>query len=470
MLQKSRPRKEGAFDVALKLEQTEREREIITPERLQSLCNLLKDGLLRKGGGENIKGAAVQPHMLKMGCSDQPLINNRGKGPKGNECPFQNGGNDGSTKCGGNPCWMKLITAQVWNFYNLECDSAAPAPTPSSGPVTEPQCETLVGASTGSSDGGDQSHGCTWCSQTCAQTNKQRSVYLQWTFDPPLTASNAFDVAHKVEWKHVSRLSEYGKNGLFQAFRFFMAKPATGVKSFSGYTGPQITATTRTHLFSIWDTYNDPTNAERRLALPAADPGHCKRNCNDCGLHPGVYDTTGTQCKLDFQDGHSDASYFYRLRMSNPDASVSYNDVTYSGTEWEVTVTTERESSRETIVVGRMLLQGDASTSGIEVYKSFHEHIGCTSCDAFYEQTIVTGPFILEPQGIHTVTAGSVEPLDSKYLCRLHREVHLGGLKVSLETGPGVDPGVDDTSLTKLFDSCDYTDVDTSGLAQLLSN
>jgi hypothetical protein len=235
-----------------------------------------------------------------------------------------------------------------------------------------------------------------------------------------------------------------------------MARPSPSVKSFAGYTGPQVTAHSRTHLYSIWDTYNDPNHEDRRVALPAADPGHCKRNCNDCGLHPGVYETTGVQCKLPVskQDYSADVSYLYRLRMSNKDASVTYNDEVYKGTEWEVTVAIDRGSSApaETIVLGRVLLQGDTPTTGISTYKSFHEHLGCTACDAFYEQTIVTGPFMLE--GNHKVVSGSVEPLKSQYQCRRHREYHIDGLAVSIETGPGIE-GVDNMQgTTKLFDNC----------------
>jgi len=173
------------------------------------------------------------------------------------------------------------------------------------------------------------------------------------------------------------------------------------------------------------------------------------RNCNDCGLHPELAaagKTTGAKCELKVATMAEGQSFEYNLKMTNPKAETTFDTlgngdlVTYYGTEWAVFVTDVSTPNNSPFLLGRVLLEDDEPTQGIEVYKSFHEHIGCTACDAFYERTTVTGPFINAPAGVQ-ILSGKTESIPSKYTCTRHREFSLGGLAISLETGPGLSGG-----------------------------
>jgi len=236
---------------------------------------------------------------------------------------------------------------------------------------------------------------------------------------------------------------------------FLMAKKTGEEKRFAGYMGPQIWPhdLKGRHLFSMWDTAK-PSESGRRLAIPASEPGSCTRNCNDCGLEDlrhfraaGL--TTGTKCISAYVEKVEGQAFVYRIRMSNATAEAQYDGTVYHGTEWEVEVLDLGKQTK--FVLGRVLLQDDTGSEGIDTWKNFHEHIGCTPCDAFYEKTTIHGPFIINPSGLHTITAGYTHGLNAKYTCRLHREVALGDLGVQMETGPGVTPASGDTQKSKLF-------------------
>merc|ERR1712125_288584 len=247
----------------------------------------------------------------------------------------------------------------------------------------------------------------------------------------------------------------------------FGQKKTGELKPFGGYLGPQIKGRSGgQHLYSVWDTHRPNVDGSsvpgRRLAVPASDPGSCVRNCQDCGLHPelalaGL--TSGTQCKLpaDMREGQA---FVYRIRMSNASATSLFDGTTYHGTEWEVTVTDLQNGF--TFVLGRVVLTGDTASEGIEVWKNFHEHIGCTPCDAFYEKTTVTGPWILEPKDVHEVKAGFVEPLNPATSCRHYRVTSLSGLSVGIETGPGVAPHANEADRAPLFE-CDAYQLPPNG-------
>jgi len=339
------------------------------------------------------------------------------------------------------------------------------SPTPSPSPLIsweipfESECRVIMGETTGSSDHGSGVHSCSMCDQACNQQNKQKAIYTSWAFSPSLKEANLYDVETKIEWSSVARMRKYGANGIYQAMRFIWAKKAGELKRFGGYMGPQIKGDHGgNHLYSVWDTHKPNVDGSsvlgRRLAVPASDPGACVRNCQDCGLHPELAAaslTTGTQCILpaDMQEGQA---FVYRIRMSNPSATSLFDGKTYRGTEWEVTVTDIQNGSA--FVLGRVVLEGDTTSEGIEVWKNFHEHLGCTPCDAFYEKTTVTGPWILEPKGVHEVKEGVVEPLDASTSCRHYRVTSLSGLSLSIETGPGVTPHANEGDRAQLFE-CD---------------
>lgn len=328
-------------------------------------------------------------------------------------------------------------------------------------------CDIALGQEHGVTDNGTVDHACESCGLACNQGNKQKSVYTKFDFEPSLNERNLYDVETKIEWTNFARLREYGSNGIYQAMRFMMALKPGAVKQFGGYMGPQIKGQGENaplggmHLFSMWDTHKPNVDGSspsgRRLVIPAADPGQCMRNCQDCGLHPELAAaalTTGTQCKLDGFTVDDGSAFVYRIHMSNSHASSMYDGQLYSGTEWEVVVTDL--STHEVFVLGRVLLEGDTQSQGINLWTNFHEHLGCTPCDAFYESTTVTGPFIREPQGAHKISRVYVEPPKSEYTCRLFRTVGLSNFAVLIETGPGVAPATEaDAQQATLLSACE---------------
>merc|ERR1712232_927332 len=144
--------------------------------------------------------------------------------------------------------------------------------------------------------------------------------------------------------------------------------------------------------------------------------------------------TTGVQCKMLYDGTPEGSAFSYRLRMSKEQATTSFANKDYKGTEWEVSVIDLNDPTAGPQVIGRVLLEDDAGSQGIASFKNFHEHIACTPCDAYYESTTITGPFVLEPPGVMVKTA-TVEPPEefkrgttTPYTCRKFRTTHEGGL------------------------------------------
>merc|ERR1712014_440744 len=77
----------------------------------------------------------------------------------------------------------------------------------------------------------------------------------------------------------------------------------------------------------------------------------------------------------------------------------------------------------------------------------------------FYESTTVTGPFILEPQGVHQASRVLMEPPKSQYTCRLFRAVGLSNFAIRIETGPGVSPGAEaNVQQATLLSACETSE------------
>lgn len=162
----------------------------------------------------------------------------------------------------------------------------------------------------------------------------------------------------------------------------------------------------------------------------------CHRNCNDCGLHPGWTNTTGTQCGVTMELSGGNGVRF-RLWQSKPNATLADPlgmGLDYVGAEWTLTATlldTRRghgadgrtraalalaaapggssaatATVAEPIVVGKMFLQD--TYAGIGRMSAFHEHIGCTPCGAFYESEVRGSSYLLTAISFLYVLAHSV--------------------------------------------------------------
>merc|ERR1711871_1620267 len=162
-------------------------------------------------------------------------------------------------------------------------------------------------------------------------------------------------------------------------------------------------------LFSIWDkkrkekdvnsTYcnlaPNRTWCEAKHSFPLSP--NCHRHCLDCGLHPGWHNTTGTQCSLPWSISEGDAFQFRFFQSAN---GTTLDDPSgfgfmYTGSEWTLTATKLNEKDAQPIVVGRMFFED--TFEGISSLGAFHEHIGCTPCDAFYESEVRRGPWVRSP-------------------------------------------------------------------------
>merc|ERR1740138_54019 len=161
------------------------------------------------------------------------------------------------------------------------------------------------------------------------------------------------------------------------------------------------------HVFEIEDTeeppHSDNCNAAvapgRWLAIPgelkSGETFSCRRICKSshpctCGRH------TTTRCTAGIAMS-SGQVFAYRLRSISDSATGSLDGISYVGTEWEV-VAEDLTQTSPVIVVGRIILAGNAANYGIKDLRQSHQHLGCVECDLFYESTIVSGPFITSPE------------------------------------------------------------------------
>ena len=290
----------------------------------------------------------------------------------------------------------------------------------------------------------------------CTAATKQKALYLQYGFSPTLTESPATDLSVQVEWNSTSDMRRWGRNGIFAAH------PIGTSDGVGGYFGSQADGNPSQGglIFSVWDKL-DEQMPERNVSACQAhglnktwcsslhafalSPG-CRRHCLDCGLHPGWKNTTGVQCSVPMRLNESDA---LRFRLHRTAAVATFSEpsqglgLSYQGSEWSLEasrVGADGAVEGSPVIVGRMFWQG--TFGGIDRLGAFHEHIGCTPCEAFYESELRTGPWIEAPQRRTVRRIGFAPPHVAS--CRLF-DVEIttsaqGTPCAQFRTGPGAVP------------------------------
>lgn len=306
----------------------------------------------------------------------------------------------------------------------------------------------------------------------------QGHTNISWLFEPALDTCNAFDVKLYANWSDIDQLgcSECEGKGLRHKFEFDFATNAgqglTGyedkVLAFEGWMGPEVQGGPRgsgsdfqgLHVFEVADT-EEPSHSSncdaanppgRWLAIPgelrAGETFKCERVCKsshacNCGRHTHMRCTAGIAMS-------SNQLFAYRIRSIAESATGTLDGNSYVGTEWEVTAEDLSQAS-PVMTVGRVILAGNSAVYGIKAMRQSHQHIGCVPCDLFYESTIISGPFINDPVGVHVIRSadGTPPPLTSES-CELFRMSAIGGFAIKFETGPGLWPPfeVNDTIFT----------------------
>jgi hypothetical protein len=189
----------------------------------------------------------------------------------------------------------------------------------------------------------------------CTGANKQKALYLEYTFEPPLSAEPATDISVEHVYNSTQHLKAYGKNGVFAS------QPIHTADGPSGYFGSQVVPEEGTLLFSLWDapSGNKHPNASvlARCDSGVAGPNrtwclhkhsfplspNCHRHCLDCGLHPGWHNTSGTQCSVKLPEGIADGESFrFRLHRTAPygvelaPPAADGCGLTYTGSTWQL--------------------------------------------------------------------------------------------------------------------------------------
>lgn len=162
-------------------------------------------------------------------------------------------------------------------------------------------------------------------------------------------------------------------------------------------------------------------------AFPVADG--CYRHCLDCGLHPGWRNTTGTQCSIKLPITTGD-SFRFRLHRAEVNVTYPFDGHMYKGDVYALEVT--RGPSIQTFNVGRIFFE-DGDGGGVTRLGAFHEHIGCTPCNAFFESEERTGPWFPDSNK-RDVSINFTRPTAE---CRLFNVIIKDGPSAIFRTGPG---------------------------------
>ena len=286
----------------------------------------------------------------------------------------------------------------------------------------------------------------------CTAANKQKALYLEYDIQPSLADEPATDISVEHVYKSTQHLNSYGKNGVFAS------QPIHTADGPSGYFGSQVTPGKGTLLFSLWDAQLDKRPNASTLARcdsGVAGPNrtwclhkhsfplsaNCHRHCLDCGLHPGWHNTSGTQCSVSLDEGIADGESFrfrlYRAAAYGATLTPPAPDgcgLTYTGSIWQLdAVRVDPAGESKTYMVGKVFLE--ETQGGIVRFSAFHEHIGCTPCDAFFESEIRRGPWINAPRQ-RTVSSVGFSAPDCE--CRLFNVTLLPDrISAQISTGPG---------------------------------
>lgn len=307
-------------------------------------------------------------------------------------------------------------------------------------------------------------HACMPAPLPCGVT-KQKSIYLSHSFEPAIEDSPATDLSVEIDWNATADMMRYGRQTNSNP-GIYAGNPIHTDGGISGYFGSQVhggpnSSFNGSFLFSTWDAgYGkharpadhgcDPlprwapnvTWCMRRHSFPLS--ANCHRHCQDCGLHPGWTNTTGTQCGVAIDIAEGDG---FRLRLTRTAAVTTYEHPPghfLNGSAWLVTAQRVRQRGvllgappGPLITVGHQFWEG--TFSGITRIGAFHEHIGCIACDAFYESEIRRGPWIHAPLS-REANVSYTENL--RPYCKLHsvevlRRPDGSGEAAQIRTGPG---------------------------------
>ena len=289
----------------------------------------------------------------------------------------------------------------------------------------------------------------TTATTTCNATNKQKALYLEYEYFPGESPEEmaVYDISVGHAYNATAGLTRYGANGIYAA------QPIELSDGPGGYFGSQVDGgEVGGLLFSIWDgkrkgkgaTCSEPDKAPnatwcaRKHAFPLSPS--CHRNCNDCALHPGWHNTTGTQCSVKLSLRAGDRIDFRLWKTSN---GTTLHDplgmgLTYQGSVWTLSATNHSDAT-QVWTVGEIFFED--SYGGVGRFNAFHEHIGCTPCLAFFESEVRIGPYAIEP-GHRVVRAIRFNPIDAQCEAYAVRNLTVDGIPAAqISTGPGSGPG-----------------------------
>jgi len=231
----------------------------------------------------------------------------------------------------------------------------------------------------------------------CTRENKQRTLYGIPLYSPTLDSNPATSAYTTFKGVQLQSLRAYNNRGVYAATTL-KTKQKDGTTGPGGYFGVQWIGKSKSKdqlIFSIWDKKQN--GVVTSLALPMH--GTCKRNCNDCRED----DSTGTQCKVKLDEKLEEGEELTFRIEREAVQSTTYDDVTYTGHVWRVTV---EPIQGEVLTLGRILFSdddleiGEESSGGVKTMKMFQEQLGCTNCGAFSFEAQRKGPYI-------TATAGN---------------------------------------------------------------
>ena len=269
----------------------------------------------------------------------------------------------------------------------------------------------------------------------------------------------------------VQPLREYRKRGIYQATTF-RVRDDSGKSGSGGYFGVQwVNRKPDKILFSVWDR----KQKVERFALPYHT--NCKRNCNDCGKDKPKGTTTGTSCNFKFPNKlEENDELLFKIEREEVQSS-TYEDKTYNGHVWKVSVRYSSGPNNETFMkdqfdlpkdgvftLGRILFTekeleiGSVSSGGIVRLGMFHEHLGCAPCGSFKFEAERSGPYIQEAidnSDVPKIEAGfgSVGSIRRGATCQSFDIKSYEFAKLIFQTGPGYIPhwDVKNQTRTKMY-------------------
>jgi len=314
----------------------------------------------------------------------------------------------------------------------------------------------------------------TWPSQdaaACSQTTKQKSMYTEYDFDPPMSTKGSIDISMSVIWEDWTSAPWRGnKGGVYAAWPFKTVK--NGKKGPMGYFGAQLKGKSGL-IFSVWDGnrfegdgHDKKFLKSDQLVWPLSSQ-HCKRNCQDCGLadlrkFKDAGFTTGTKCWVDYLPMNNQGRFDLRIQRINASHTINTaqyggmpqghnmvgeTDRTVTGSRWRVTATNAQ--TNEEIEVADLLFEGGEEINRIT---TFDEMLGCNKCNDQYHRNTRLGPFLHDAGGTVRKPISATRKIHGPTTCKKYRAT---GSKtdssVIFEGGPGVEPNFEMDIQDKLW-------------------